>query len=212
MGCCDDKTPMPYPVGRYVPWFAGWTEFTPTVPKMYWDVKSQEQRIKTLCMQVHKLVCYADMLGDKIGLNRKDIDELQAQFQKFMESGFDDYYAEQIEKWVNDHLEDLYRLLVKQVFFGLTYDPDNPELNGRFCAYIPESWSDITFDTGMVYGKFDYGRLILRFTADGSGVIDNTGRYDDSSTDGILTRLEALERRVNRNDGTLYTDLVQGGA
>lgn len=196
MGCCDDKTPMPYPVGRYVPWFAGWTEFTPTVPKMYWDVKSQEQRIKTLCMQVHKLVCYADMLGDKIGLNRKDIDELQAQFQKFMESGFDDYYAEQIEKWVNDHLEDLYRLLVKQVFFGLTMD-------GRFCAYIPESWSDITFDTGAVFGRTDYGRLILRF--DSEGAIDNTYSYSLAQPTQVEQLIADLETDAKRTDAAFET-------
>ena len=64
------------------------------------------------------------------------------------------------------------------------------------------------FDTGMVYGKFDYGRLILRYDVDNArGVIDNTGRYDDANTEGILARLIELERRVFRNENTLYTEL-----
>ena len=143
-------------LNRWVPWFAGFTEFTPTIPKMYWDVESQEQRIHTICKQLHKLVCYADMLGDKINLNREDIDELQRLFDQFVESGFDDYYAEQVEKWIGEHLEFIYDHTIKQIYFGLTDD-------GYFVAYIPESWDDITFDTIMNYSDANYGALTLSY-------------------------------------------------
>ena len=141
---------------RWVPWFAGFTEFTPTIPKMYWDVESQEQRIHAICRQLHKLVCYADMLGDRISINREDIDELQKLFEQFMESGFDDYYADQVEKWINDHLEYIYRYTIKQIYFGLTED-------GYWCAWIPESWEDITFDTIMNYSDPNYGSIVLKY-------------------------------------------------
>lgn len=141
---------------RWVPWFAGFTEFTPTIPKMYWDVESQEQRIHAICRQLHKLVCYADMLGDKININREDIDELQRLFEQFKESGFDDYYAEQVEKWIDEHLEYIYDHTIKQIYFGLTED-------GYFVAYIPESWDDITFDTIMNYSDANYGALTLSY-------------------------------------------------
>ena len=143
-------------LSRWVPWFVGFTDFTPTIPKMYWDVESQEQRIHTICKQLHKLVCYADMLGDKINLNREDIDELQRLFEQFMESGFDDYYAEQVEKWIDEHLEFIYDHTIKQIYFGLTDD-------GYFVAYIPESWDDITFDTIMNYSDANYGALTLSY-------------------------------------------------
>lgn len=204
MDCCPGPG-----VGRFVPWFAGWTEFTPTVPKMYWDVKSQEQRIKTLCMQLHKLVCYADMLGDKIGLNRKDIDELKAQFQKFIESGFEDYYVEKIYRWIDEHMADIMSRAVKQVYFGL-----NDE--GYFVAYIPDSWSDITFDTGAVFGRTDYGRLILRFEADHA--IDNTYSYslsqvsnnrDREKLDRLIADLETDAKRTDACFDTLFTNIDQ---
>lgn len=147
---------------RWVPWFAGFTEFTPTIPKMYWDVESQEQRIHAICRQLHKLVCYADMLGDRISINREDIDELQRLFEQFMESGFDDYYADQVEKWIDEHLEFVFTHTAKQVYFGLNQE-------GYFIAYIPDSWDDIVFDTGMQYGVDTYGRLILRWDVDNSG-------------------------------------------
>ena len=140
-------------LNRWVPWFAGFTDFTPTIPKMYWDVESQEQRIHAICKQLHKLVCYADMLGDKINLNREDIDELQRLFEKFMESGFDDYYAEQVEKWIDEHLEFIYDHTIKQIYFCLE--------NGHLCAYIPDSWDDITFDTIMNFSDPNYGSLVL---------------------------------------------------
>ena len=143
---------------RWVPWFAGFTEFTPTIPKMYWDVESQEQRIHAICKQLHKLVCYADMLGDKINVNREDIDELQRLFAQFMESGFDDYYAEQVEKWIDEHLEFIYDHTVKQIYFGLG-GPDNAYL----VAYIPDSWDDITFDTVMNFSDPNYGALTLSY-------------------------------------------------
>ena len=107
------------------------------------------------CKQLHKLVCYADMLGDKINVNREDIDELQRLFEKFMESGFEDYYAQQIEAWVDEHMPDIIDQSIKMVFFGLTDD-------GYFCAYIPDTWEEIQFDTGFNYSDQNtYGHLIL---------------------------------------------------
>ncbi len=161
MSCRDIEPKCPLPPRRISP-FWGFTEFTPTIPKMYWNVKSQEQRILRLSDLLDRLICYADYLGDNVDFNREEILAIQAEFEEFKAHGFDDYYLEQIEQWVNDNLEELYRLLVKQVYFGLT-------LEGRFVAYIPESWDDIVFDTGMVYGLDTYGRLILRWDVDNSG-------------------------------------------
>lgn len=55
-----------------LPYFAGFTAFTPEVPKLYWDVKSQEQRYFTLCKELHKMIAYADMLTNR--LNQITID------------------------------------------------------------------------------------------------------------------------------------------
>lgn len=153
MSCCEPGRK------RWFPNFAGFNEFTSTIPKLYWDVESQEQRILTLCKQLHKLICYIDFVGDKVNVNHDEIEKLKADFEKFIESGFEDYYLEQIEAWINGHLPDILHLLIRQVYFGLTLD-------GRFVAYVPESWSDIQFDTGAVYQLDTYGRLILRWDAD----------------------------------------------
>lgn len=152
MDCCGKgKHGTPYVVP-----YSGFTEFTASIPKLYWNVKSQEQRILAICEQINKLICFADYQGEKITLNRKDIDYLLDQFEKFKESGFDDYYAQQVETWIAHNLEFIYDETIKQIYFGLTDD-------GYFVAYIPESWDDITFDTIMNFSDPHYGSLTLSY-------------------------------------------------
>ena len=146
---------------RYVPYFPGWTAFTPTIPAAYWQTYSQEQRILCISKLIDKIACYLDMLGDKVSDNREDIDYLLSEFVEFKAHGFDDYYAVQVAQWIADNLEYIFEHTVKQVYFGLTLD-------GHFVAYIPDSWDDIVFDTGAIYGEDTYGRLILRWDVDNS--------------------------------------------
>lgn len=144
--------------------------FVPTtgvIPDFYWNVESQEERIKKICCMVYALEKYVEAAGDEVnGLDGR-VTRLEELFQQFIESGFDDYYREQIEAWIDENFADIIEYAIKVVFFGLTSD-------GYFCAYVPSSWSEITFDTGAVYGTEQYGRLILRYNVDGEGVIDNT--------------------------------------
>ena len=160
----------------HFPWFEQWLGFSGAIPSIYWDVYSEEQRYKFLCCRLQKLVEYCEKMGIEINLHADAIDELFQAFEDFKAHGFDDYYKEQIVGWIDDHLGFVFEQVIAHVFFGLTDD-------GYFCAYVPDSWDDIIFDTGMVFGQFDYGRLILRYDVDNArGVIDNTGRYDEMNT------------------------------
>ncbi len=182
------------------PIYSGWTKFTPVIPKLYWDAYSQEQIIKELCKNFHKVEEYLDYIAELMNKWNVDFDEEMEEQFRLIWKAINDGFQEEAEKWIKANLEYIFNYTVKQVYFGLTSD-------GYFCAYIPDSWSDITFDTGMQYGKFDYGRLILRFNSDGSGVIDNTGRYDDNDYE---EKFAELEKRVKRNEDTLYTILNEG--
>lgn len=201
-----DPTPLitPYPF---------WTQFTPTLPALYWDVDSHEERIKRICLELHKLVEYADYLGENINLDHETITQLQDAFQKFIDGEYDQYYKDVIKQWINDNFAELISDGVRQVYFGLTDD-------GYFCAYVPDSWSEITFDTGAVFGRSDYGRLVLRFEADpaAQGVIDNTYNTGSYSLNNIARQLKQqieqlivdMEINSNRTDyayNTLFTNL-----
>lgn len=191
----------PYGIG--VP-FANFSTSTPVLPQIYWDVYSAEQRWKTICCELEKLIEYTDSINIQVGINKNDIEKLKADFKKFVESGFFDYYAKQIEQWIKDNLKWLWETFAKQVFFGLTDD-------GYFCAYVPDSWEDIVFDTGAVYGRSDYGRLILKMNTSGAGVIDNTYGYTLQSKPSDFKKLIAdLETNAKRTDSvfdTVYTNL-----
>ena len=175
MGCDDHMsdfncncTPT-YPNGAAspIPPFWGFSAFTPTIPKLYWDVKSQEQRILNLFDLLNKLVCYCDNMGLQIDVNAQDIQELRDYVNEFLTSGFDDALAEKIAKWIDDNLQFIFTHTIRQVYFGLTQD-------GHFVAYVPDSWSDIVFDTGSDINLDTYGRLILRWDADSPNNVDQT--------------------------------------
>lgn len=190
--------PAPAPLAPFGCW-----PYTMAIPKFYWDAESQEQRVKYLCMLYDKLMAYVDALKDNVNVDSEAIKELQEAFQKFMDSGFDDYYAEQIEQWINDNMTQIISESIKMVFFGLTLD-------GYFCAFIPDSWCEIEFDTGMIYGSEEYGRLILKYNVDCSNTQDNTGTYDEPELQDILNRIKQLETAVGINNATLYTPIQPG--
>lgn len=130
--------------------------YTPAIPKFYWDAKSQEEIVKYLCCEYDKLRHYADSLADKENETAQAVNQLTEIFKQFQESGFDDYYYQQIYDWVQANMPAIISNAIKNVYFGLT-------LNGYFVAYIPTSWAQISFDTGAVYGAPEYGRLILSY-------------------------------------------------
>lgn len=65
-----------------LPYFVGFTAFTPEVPKLYWDVKSQEQRYFMLCKELHKLICYADAIAERLNLVTADLDAKMRAFEE----------------------------------------------------------------------------------------------------------------------------------
>lgn len=139
------------PVSPIAP-FLGWTDFTPALPEFYWDVYSAEERIKKICLELHKLCEYSNMLADNINEDNVIVKELQDAFTQFMESGFDDYYKDQVERWIDENFQTIMNgLLGHMIFFGLTQD-------GYFTAYIPPKWAFI-LDTDVVYTSDNYGCL-----------------------------------------------------
>ena len=139
-----------------IPPFVGFTAFTPEVPKLYWNVKSQEQRILALCEQLGKLIKYAEAIGDQANINADDIQKLKDDYDYLIHYGFDEFFADDIARWINEHMQEIISTAIKMVFFGLTED-------GYFVAYIPDSWDGIEFDTIMDYLDENYGSLVLKY-------------------------------------------------
>lgn len=183
--------------------FPFWNAYTPTLPEIYWDVDSHEERIKKICLLLHKLVEYSDYLGNNINLDHETIDELQKQFQNFIDGEYSEYYEQVISDWVQNNMPNIITDAIRMVFFGLTAD-------GYFCAWIPDSWSDIWFDTGANYNRSDYGCLMILFQADGAPEYTYVSDFD-TLEQMIVSGDEALGNRIIRTERTLYTDVSEGG-
>lgn len=144
--------PAPAPLAPFGCW-----PYTMAIPKFYYNAESPEQRVKYLCMLYDKLMAYVDELKDNVNVDSEAIAELQDAFQKFMDSGFDDYYAQQVAQWIAKNLQKIIdAMTVSTVYFGLTND-------GYFTAYYPLSWKTVQFDTIADYSSGYYGCLVLLY-------------------------------------------------
>ena len=194
--------------GNYTPIvpYKAFTNFTPALPQFYWDVYSSEQRIKQLCQELDKLVAYANMLGTQLNATEEEMEELKELLQSFIDTSLPEYLEKYIREWIEANTLKLWQTFAKQVFFGLTDE-------GYFCAYVPDSWSDIVFDTGAVFGRSDYGRLILKMNVSGETAIDNTYSYSLSQVSNpdaiqrIIADLEVATKRGDKSFDTLFTNL-----
>ena len=131
------------------------------LPAVYDDSLSYYELLCKVIEKLNELIGKDNEQSEVINLLAVELNNLKGLFEQFQEHGFDDYYREQIEQWVKDNMDYIFSLYAKNVYFGLTLD-------GHFIAYIPDSWDELIFDTGMVYGEDTYGRLILRWDVDNS--------------------------------------------
>lgn len=150
-----------YLPGLNFPIYSGWTQYTPVIPKLYWDVYSAEQRMKQLCKNFDKVEHYLDYVSELMNKwNIEFSEELNAELTKMWEEVHNGY-EKAIAEWIKNDLPEIVDDAIHMVYFGLTLD-------GYFVAYIPESWDEIQFDTIMNVNDANYGRLVLSYIVDGS--------------------------------------------
>lgn len=101
----------------YVMPFAAFTQSSPVVPEIFWDVYSAEQRYKNLCQLVQKLTDYADMLAVEIN----SLDERV--------SAIENTYTDTLPK-LDERVSDLEKALETLVTSMLVYDPTKGKYTG----------------------------------------------------------------------------------
>lgn len=129
------------------------------LPAVYDDSLSYYELLAKVIEKLNEVIDAYSGSGETIQYILNQLVELQKEFDEFKEGGFEEYYEEQLDRWIHENMEGIIGESIKMVFFGLTK-------NGYFVAYIPDSWKEIRFDTGMVYNLSTYGRLILRMDVD----------------------------------------------
>lgn len=82
--------------GRYVKRWAFWNPATWSIPKLYWDAWSQEQRLHAICRQLEKVIKYADYLG-------VNVDDIAARLKAIEEGQLDEVITAAIESWFEEN-------------------------------------------------------------------------------------------------------------
>ena len=137
-----------------LPFSDAWLGFSGSIPDIYWNVWSDEQRYHWLCKQLGKLVEYSNELNACIIANSDAIEELAEQLVNIQSPEYwDKAFKQIVTEWIAANLDYIYRYTIKQIYFAL----DNA---GHLVAFIPESWEDISFFTPLNYSNQEtYGHL-----------------------------------------------------
>ncbi len=120
------------------------------------DLRELLHKVSTYDEAIRTLNEWIRVNGPKINDFEKFINDMQKS------STLPDGVKEALFDWASEHLVDLVGQTVKMVFFGLTDD-------GHFCAWIPDSWRDITFNTSdydiilTAHPEVGFGHLILSY-------------------------------------------------
>lgn len=85
-----------------------------------------------------------------------DINYCKSEIDKIKNGEYTEQYIDALSKWIDNNLQMMVERIVKYVSFGLTND-------GYFCAYIPDSWDFIRFDTIANTDDDLYGHLLLEW-------------------------------------------------
>lgn len=166
---------------RIIPSFAGFTEFTSSIPKLYWDVKSQEQRILAICKMLHKVICYADMLGE-------NVDEIAHTMQEILDGKLDPMIVAAIEEWFKTNepqiLQDIDAINAK---IGEGFDAEN-----TVASAIDAVAADVTVTNGIIGSGFTAENTVADAIANTTDIIGEGFSAQNTVADAIANTVDII--------------------
>lgn len=166
---------------RIIPSFAGFTEFTSSIPKLYWDVKSQEQRILAICKMLDKVICYADMLGE-------NVDEIAHTMQEILDGKLDPMIIAAIAEWFENNepqiLQDIDAINAK---IGEGFDAEN-----TVASAIADVAADVTATNNIIGNGFSAQNTVADAIANTVGIIGNGFSAQNTVADAIAGTVDII--------------------
>ena len=101
--CCNGGMAYPFP------YYSAFTWATPTIPNLYWNAYSQEERIKNLCMEYGKMTAYLDAMADTLNSQYQTIEEINDKLPSMVAEVVttDPDIRKSIEDTVNAYIESM---------------------------------------------------------------------------------------------------------
>lgn len=106
--------------------------------------------------KIKALITEVDSLDTWKEEHEKEYQQLKDLYDAVMSGNFPPSITEAFHNWMLENALDLVGSMIKAVHFGLTND-------GYFCAFIPDSWDEIQFDTVTDFDDPLYGHLMLLY-------------------------------------------------
>lgn len=133
------------------------------IPLVYDESLSYYEVLCKVLEYLNQMISNQNVMYNQINTNKTNIQNLQkdmalvkTELEKVKNGDYVSLYIDALAKWIDKNLISLVGRIVKYVFFGLTDD-------GYFCAYIPESWDFIQWDTIIDPNSNLYGHLVMRW-------------------------------------------------
>ena len=117
-------------------------------------INENDLNLDYLLKHIKELMRRVSTLEDWRNDHEDEYQELKDLYDAVMSGNFPPSIVQAFEDWMSRNAIELVGKLVKHVYFGLTND-------GYFCAFIPDNWSDITFDTIDDFNDSLFGHLML---------------------------------------------------
>lgn len=176
------------------------------LPAVYDDSLSYYELLAKIQAKMNEVIVSENNLNEWQQAQDEVIALLEERVNDFIDGGYKDEFDRFVREWLEQNFRAYLDTWVHMLFFGLTS-------TGYFCAYVPRTWHDIEFDTGAIFGRSDYGRLILRMRVNGEGVIDNTYSYslnaEPTTIESLIRDLEVTTLRGEASYHTLFTNMDQ---
>ena len=160
-----------------------WNPATWSIPKLYWDAYSQEQRLHAICRQLEKVIRYADYVG-------VNVDDIAGRLQDIEDGKLDEFIVAAIEVWFEENEPQLMQdvELLKDVLPVTEFSAENT-VKDALNAINEDNWvtENRIADGAVTVNKINQAVFTERldyytpemFGAVGDGETDDTQAFKD---------------------------------
>lgn len=127
-----------------LPYFDPFMIANPTLPKIYWEVKSPEQLVANLYCIVEAMKTPINDTSAQVNKNTGAIEQIQAVIDSIENGGYYDQYIDGLAKWIDENLQQLVARQSKYVFPTFYEEPKTGAW--RYAVVIPQGWDHLDFD------------------------------------------------------------------
>lgn len=208
--------------GRYIKRWAFWNPATWSIPKLYWDAWSQEQRLHAICKQLEKVIKYADYLG-------VNVDDIAARLKAIEDGQLDELITAAIEAWFEENqpaiIQAIQTLQDDLAALDRREQEDVSALDGRLDVIEADNWVTTQKIADEAVTESKLNPAIIRKITDGltlnkmtiDPILHGTIAYpapDDYHVGGIcefenMQFVAASKRNQPDNDGMITTVSIQ---